>query len=141
MHLSSLFFLGLSAGALSSPNSNSTSSSLDKRFSYGWVGAFNDPSCTQMDKTETRPELHKGVCTQFAPAVDFVGIDWGSGEHYGFSVLQAYNDEECEHVAATITNSEHKAGDCLSLFNLGNNGAYGGAFVSYGQWSSVKAIS
>ena len=142
MHLSSLLLLGLSAGALSFPTSSSTSSSLDKRFSYGWVGAFTDPSCSAVDYSDykIRPKLHKGVCTLFNIGMDeFLGIDWGAGEQYGFSVLQGYNDTGCEYPIAEIKNSEGKAGDCVNMWALGNNGKEGDGFVWYGDWMSVKA--
>lgn len=44
-------------------------------------------------------------------------------------------------LAVTITNTEGKAGDCVHLFDLGNNGLDGNADTSYGQWGSAKAIS
>ena len=144
MHLSSLLLLGLSAGALSLPTSNSTGSSLDKRFSYGWIGSFTDPSCTTVDYSDfqTRPELHRGVCTLFNVGEDnFVGIDWGAGKHYGFSVLQAYNDTGCEYPIAEIKNSDGKAGDCVNLLALGGNGKGSEDFDFFGDWNSVKAIS
>lgn len=144
MHLSSLLLLGLSAGALSFPTSSSTSSSLDKRFSYGWIGAFTEPTCSKVDHHDflTRPELRKGVCTLFNPGMDgFVGINWGAGEHFGFSVLQAYNDSGCEYPLAEIKNSEGKAGNCVNLWALGTNGNEGDAFVDFGAWASVKPIS
>ena len=146
MHLTSLLFLGMSAGALSFPTSSSTSPSLDKRFSYGWIGAFNEPTCSTLDTSDylQRPELHKGVCTLFNAGEDsFVGIDWGSGEHYGFSVLKGYNDTGCLNAVATITNTEGKAGDCVNLPALGNNSDYAhpNDFVWYGDWLTVMAVS
>lgn len=144
MHLNNLFLLGLSAGALSLSTSPSTSSSLDKRFSYGWIGAFNEPTCSKVDYSGflTRPELHKGVCTQFTAGTDgFVGINWGAGENHRFSALQAYNDSWCEYPLAEIKNSEGKAGDCVNLWALGTNGKKGDASVWYGNWSSVRAVS
>ena len=144
MHPSSLLLLSLSAGALSFPTSSSTSSSLTKRGSYGWIGASTEPTCSKIDYSDflTRPELHKGVCTKFTAGEDgFAAINWGAGEHYGFSVLQAYNDSWCEYPLAEIKNSEGKAGDCVNLWGLGTNGKEGDASVWYGNWSSVMAVS
>ena len=143
MHYSSLLLLGLCAGALSFPTLSSTSSSLERRFSYGWIGASTEPTCSTTDYSDflTRPELHKGICTQFTAGTDdFVGINWGAGEHYGFSVLQAYNDSWCEYPLTEIKNTEGKAGDCVNLWNLGTS-KEGDASVWFGNWSSVMAVS
>ena len=78
MHLSSLLLLGLSAGAFSFPISSLTSSLLDKRFLYSWVGASIDPSCSVVDYSDyqIRPKLHKDVCTLFIIGMDeFLGIN------------------------------------------------------------------
>ena len=143
MHLSSFLLLCLSAGALSLPTSDSPSSALEKRYSYGWIGASTEPTCSKIDYSGflTRPELHKGVCTQFTAGTDdFVAINWGAGEHYGFSVLQAYNDSWCEFALPEIKNTEGKAGDCVNLWNLGKS-KEGSASVWVGNWSSVMAVS
>ena len=83
------------------------------------------PAAPRFDYSDykTRPELHKGVFTPLNIEFDnFVGINWGAGEHYGFSVLQAYNDTACEFPIAEIRDSEGKVGDCVNLWALGNNG-------------------
>ena len=145
MRFTTTLLLGLSAGAFAVPTANATNSTLEKRFSYSWVGNFPDPSCDERSMVKSSPdsndgfrqEVHRGSCVIFQPRWEpYVGIDWGVGKHYGFSVLAAYRDDKCKDQVATVTNTKGEAGAGVALSNFTEGGPHYGA-----MWNTVKAIS
>lgn len=96
MHFQLPVILAIAVTALALPTANQTTSNLEKRAHYGWIGSFSDPQCTG-PQTGPRPELHLGDCTVFSPAnaTGYFGIYFGTGG-YSYDRLGMFSDTGCQ---------------------------------------------
>ena len=113
---------------------SSSSSDLDKRSNYPWIGSYGATNWNCKGKpVGKRPKIKDGSCIKFAPTSDNVGLFWGDWP-YGFNALDIYTDSNCEHNAGkTIRRpgyyDETGPGSCMSVKKHG------------AQWGSVKQAS
>lgn len=112
--------LVIAANALALPAANQTgptdqpgSSTLEKRFHHGWIGAFQDENCTS--RADPRPEIHLDDCVPFEPRLgEYVGIYFGTGA-YKFDALTLFTDGACEdYLELWFKNINDKEYACLS---------------------------
>ena len=127
--------------------SSTSSSELQKRMSYGWIGTFWHAGCTTSGPlpsdaspddpehgfaTGPRPELKKEQCQVWSPAypVKNVGIDWGSGQ-LEFHHLRVYATTDCSGSPDVVIHRKGgEPGACVSLDDFGQ----------YVLWNSVMAV-
>ena len=89
--------------------STSSSTELEKRFHYGWVGSFDNSDCSgDPNPLGVRPELdyENGVeCDSFQYVIgDWIGINYGTGA-YSWAGATFYSDSQCQNVSSL--NSYH----------------------------------
>ena len=116
MHLSIPFAL---------PTTNDTMS-LEKRSHHGWIGSFDENSCTSQPIGD-RPKVTWFDCIKFKPAAygnnKYVGINYGTGV-YHFNSLTFYSDDACKGVTDGIQATTVQPGNqglaCQVTPNLGH---------------------
>lgn len=96
-----IFLIGMLASASALPTSNETSSFLEKRSHYGWIGSYSQRDCRGTLYGD-RPEIKKGItsgCTGFSPSTDNIAINFGTAT-LGFNSVKFWADESCNVVVA-----------------------------------------
>lgn len=98
MYLQVPLLLSMVTSALALPNSNQTTSTLEKRAHYGWIGSFINDNCRGA-QLGPRPELQHSIsdCCAFSPAPNNIGINFGTSVN-SFSDVKFYSDSNCQHV-------------------------------------------
>ena len=96
MYLHVSIFFALLASTLALPTSNETSTNLEKRLHYGWIGSFVNDNC-HGKHVGPRPELKHSIsdCCAFTPATNNIGINFGTSAA-SFSNVIFYSDDNCE---------------------------------------------
>ena len=108
---------------------------LEKRSSFGWIGAFYLPGCSTTGELPQeaskdgpeggfvagpRPRLPKNECKEWSATwlSKYVGINWGAGV-YEFHHLRVYYDDDCKgDIKATIDRKGDEDGACYDLHDF-----------------------
>ena len=126
MHLLTLFFHALSAGALpptpdpspsnSLVNTTAPTRTLDKRFyDEPTIGNFDDAKCHGKQLGKKASYTAEATCLPFTPTSQYVDIYWGDS----LGEIWAFPNDHCSRDQTTKVKSGGHDRSCVSVADLG----------------------